>query len=200
MAGDPAAAGDDAEGMAAGWLAVGRAEQVPEPGDFATVDVGDEPMVIVRGVDGEVRVFSRVCRHRYADVLADVMGAVPATGRLERFTCPYHMWTYRLDGSLINAMDFARRREFDPGRYGLHPFPAQLSEDGVVYVNLTAETDAETEAETDAETDADAETGSETDAETGSETESETGTGSGGSDVGATTVAASMAARPGGQP
>lgn len=121
------------------WLGVGRLEQVPSAGDFLTLDIAGEPIVVVRGDDGQVRVFSRVCRHRYADVLADIYGDTPACGTIENFTCPYHLWTYRLDGSLITAFDFARRTEFEPARFGLRPIRSEIWQ-GFIFVNLDDDT------------------------------------------------------------
>jgi phenylpropionate dioxygenase-like ring-hydroxylating dioxygenase large terminal subunit len=122
------------------WVPVARVEQVPDTGSFLTVDVAGEALVVVRGQDGVVRALSRVCRHRYADVLADTSGAVPGSGCLENFTCPYHMWTYRLDGSLITAVDFAQRTTFEPEQYGLRPVRSQVWQ-GFVFVNLDDDSD-----------------------------------------------------------
>jgi phenylpropionate dioxygenase-like ring-hydroxylating dioxygenase large terminal subunit len=78
------------------WLCVGRAEQVSKPGDYYTIDVLGEPVVVVRGGDGIVRALNTVCRHRY-------MPVVEGAGNARRFTCPYHSWTYELDGRLAAA-------------------------------------------------------------------------------------------------
>ncbi|WP_235734378.1 aromatic ring-hydroxylating oxygenase subunit alpha [Nocardioides alcanivorans] len=121
------------------WHAIARVEQVPGRGDFITVDLLGEPLVVVRGTDEAVRVLSRVCRHRYADVTADRSGMVPACGTIERFECPYHMWTYRLDGSLLNAVDMQRRSEFDPALYSLPEVRSEIWQ-GFIFVNLDAET------------------------------------------------------------
>jgi phenylpropionate dioxygenase-like ring-hydroxylating dioxygenase large terminal subunit len=78
------------------WLCAGRADQVPDPGDFFTLDLLGDKLVIVRGTDAEIRVLSRVCRHRAAEV-------VRGSGNTRSFQCPYHAWTYRLDGELVGA-------------------------------------------------------------------------------------------------
>jgi phenylpropionate dioxygenase-like ring-hydroxylating dioxygenase large terminal subunit len=78
------------------WFCVGRASDVPNPGDFVPVTVGPDPLMIVRGDDGAVRVLSAVCRHR-GFVLVD------EPGNVNRFRCPYHAWTYGLDGRLQSA-------------------------------------------------------------------------------------------------
>ncbi len=79
------------------WIPVGRAEEVPRPGDFFAIEVAGEPLLIVRGDDGQVNAISAVCRHR---------GMLVAEGRghCERaFVCPYHAWAYGRDGRLIGA-------------------------------------------------------------------------------------------------
>lgn len=88
------------------WLCVGRDEYVPEPGDYYTIDVMGEPVVIVRGTDGKVRALNTACRHRF-------MPVVQGRGNLKRFTCPYHAWTYATDGRLIGAPHMEKSQVFD---------------------------------------------------------------------------------------
>lgn len=76
------------------WAAVGFGAQVPEPGDACPVDLAGWPLVMMRGEDGELRVFHNVCRHRGMRVLAE-----PAS-KLHALRCPWHGWTYGLDGTL----------------------------------------------------------------------------------------------------
>jgi phenylpropionate dioxygenase-like ring-hydroxylating dioxygenase large terminal subunit len=78
------------------WICVGRLEQVENPGDWFTVEIAGEPVVVVRGMDGTLRALSSVCRHRYFTV-------AEGRGRSTRFTCPYHLWVYELDGRLRGA-------------------------------------------------------------------------------------------------
>ena len=80
------------------WLCVGRESDLPETGDFFTHEIGDERILVVRGGDGVVRGFFNVCRHR-GSRLVDA----PRGEGLERLRCPYHAWTYALDGSLSHA-------------------------------------------------------------------------------------------------
>ena len=70
------------------WLCVGRAEYVPNPGDYYTIDVMGEPVIIVRGKDGEVRALNAVCRHRAMPVVQ--VKDTAERGNLARFICPYH--------------------------------------------------------------------------------------------------------------
>lgn len=83
--------------FAKSWLCVGRVDEVKNPGDFLRIDVGDEPLVMVRDQDMEIHVLSPVCAHR-AHIVCEGAGN---TGRILR--CPFHAWTYALDGRLIAA-------------------------------------------------------------------------------------------------
>ena len=79
-----------------GWICLCRAEEIAAPGDFLTRDMLGEPLIAVRGKDGEIRVLSNVCRHRGSRL-------VEGAGSAKKFTCPYHAWTYGLDGGLVVA-------------------------------------------------------------------------------------------------
>ena len=77
------------------WVFVGDLSQLQEPGDYVTETVGHEPVVVIRGRDGDLRAFTNVCPHR-ASTLVEGEGNC---GR--RLTCPYHGWTFELDGRLV---------------------------------------------------------------------------------------------------
>jgi benzoate/toluate 1,2-dioxygenase alpha subunit len=79
------------------WIYVGHASQVPNAGDFVTVDIAAKPVIMVRQTDGSIRVLMNRCAHKGTKVVSDFSGN---TGKV--FRCPYHAWTYRTDGSLIN--------------------------------------------------------------------------------------------------
>ena len=79
------------------WILVGHASEVARPGQYLTADVGYEPVVVVRGYDGVLRALSNVCRHRASTILEGA-GTVKRVMR-----CPYHAWTYDLDGQLAAA-------------------------------------------------------------------------------------------------
>lgn len=96
------------------WQYAGRADQVAEPGAFFTCDLGGVPVVVVRGKDGELRAFLNVCRHRGSLVCE-------GEGRRETLQCPYHAWTYDLDGSLRAAPRSDREPGFDKDGLGLVP-------------------------------------------------------------------------------
>jgi phenylpropionate dioxygenase-like ring-hydroxylating dioxygenase large terminal subunit len=94
------------------WLCVGRTSQVPEPGDYVSVTIVDEPLVVVRGKDGVVRVLSSVCQHRG-------MVVAEGAGRCGTFKCPYHHWIYGLDGRLLGAQSMERAAGFSKADHGL---------------------------------------------------------------------------------
>lgn len=79
------------------WIYVGHASQVPQAGDFITVDIAAQPVIMVRHTDGSIRVLLNRCAHKGTKVVSDFAGNTGKT-----FRCPYHAWTYRTDGSLIN--------------------------------------------------------------------------------------------------
>lgn len=80
-----------------GWLFVGHTCQIPEPGDYFTFNLDTDSLIVVRGDDGDVRALHNVCRHR-GTLVCDQ----PA-GRVGRFVCPYHQWTYARDGQLLSC-------------------------------------------------------------------------------------------------
>jgi phenylpropionate dioxygenase-like ring-hydroxylating dioxygenase large terminal subunit len=93
------------------WLFALPACELPKAGAYATLQVGAYPLVITRGNDGMIRAFHNVCRHRGQRLCAKETGSTP------RLVCPYHQWTYDLDGKLIYARDM--QDSFDPAQHGL---------------------------------------------------------------------------------
>ena len=93
---------------------VGHASQVAKPGDFFIVELIGEPLVLVRGLDGTLRGFYNVCRHR---------AGPPAEGCGSRklFRCGYHGWTYALDGALLAATEIEGVEGFRPEEFALRP-------------------------------------------------------------------------------
>tara|TARA_Y100001934_G_scaffold280396_1_gene386997 strand:- start:5276 stop:6328 length:1053 start_codon:yes stop_codon:yes gene_type:complete len=96
------------------WLIVGRVEEVPEPGNYFTFDIVDEPVVVTRGKDGQLNAVSNVCRHRGAKV-------VEGRGTAKVFSCPYHGWTYDIGGALIQTTFTDDVSEFDFDNCRLSP-------------------------------------------------------------------------------
>jgi phenylpropionate dioxygenase-like ring-hydroxylating dioxygenase large terminal subunit len=88
------------------WQYAGRADQAASPGDYFTCRAGDVPIVVVRDRGGELRAFVNVCRHRAHEVVA-------GEGNRATLQCPYHAWTYGLDGSLRAAPRSEREPNFD---------------------------------------------------------------------------------------
>jgi Rieske 2Fe-2S family protein len=96
------------------WLYAGRAECIPSAGDYFVVNVGAASVIVVRDETGDVRAFHNVCRHRGTLLCSEREGHLP--GRLR---CPYHAWTYRLDGTLAHAPHMDLVRGFDEAQYPL---------------------------------------------------------------------------------
>jgi len=104
------------------WQFVSRVDQLAEMGSFITADVAGEPILVARGDDGSLRAFYNVCRHHAARV------EPRAEGTASRFRCPYHGWTYALDGSLKALPGFDGVEDFDKSRNGLCPLRVETWE------------------------------------------------------------------------
>ena len=109
------------------WLFAIPACDIPRTGNHATLQVGEYPVVIVRGADGEIRAFHNVCRHRGQRLCSRQNGSSP------RLVCPYHQWTYDLDGRLLFARDMGP--DFDASKYNLKPVHCR-SDGGMVFICL----------------------------------------------------------------
>src|SRR3954469_6583357 len=104
------------------WQMVGRAEQVAKPGQYVTAEVGGEPIVAVRGADGVLRAFFNVCRHHAAAVMTE------PCGEAQHLRCPYHGWTYGLDGALKGVPEFDGVQSFEREKTGLMPLRVETWE------------------------------------------------------------------------
>ncbi len=113
------------------WLCAGRVEQIPNAGDWMTLDLLDDKLVVVRGADDRVRVLSRVCRHRGAELCE-------GRGNTRSFQCPYHAWTYGLDGRLVGAPLMDGAADFDRTRFGLPELRSEVWE-GWIFVSFDAD-------------------------------------------------------------
>jgi choline monooxygenase len=111
------------------WQAVARIDQLESPGQFVTATVAGEPVVVVRGSDAKLRAFYNVCRHHAMIVLSE------ACGHAHHMRCPYHGWTYSLEGELRGVTDFEGVLEFDRAQNGLVPVRLEAWEK-FVFVNL----------------------------------------------------------------
>jgi choline monooxygenase len=107
------------------WQMVGRADQVSEQGQYLTAELAGEPVAVVRGSDGLLRGFFNVCRHHAAQVLTEPQG------KTHLLRCPYHGWTYSLEGQLKGVPDFAGVCNFDKSSSGLAPIETEIWENFV---------------------------------------------------------------------
>ena len=112
----------------ANWFCVGRQDQVPKRGDYLAVDVVGEPIVLVRGADDTLRVLSNVCRHRW-------MKVCEGAGNAKALVCPYHSWSYHLDGRLRAAPEMSQTPGFASENVCLPVIRHEIWQ-GFVYINL----------------------------------------------------------------
>ena len=110
------------------WQLAGRIGQVRDPGQFFTTTIADEPVLIVRGNDGELRALSNVCRHRAGPV-------AKGEGKRPVLQCGYHGWTYALDGSLLKTPEMSGIECFDRDDFSLPAFRVDVWNE-LVFVNL----------------------------------------------------------------
>lgn len=113
------------------WVCVGREEDAEAPGHMFTAEVGRESVIIVRDTDGSIRGFFNVCQHRGTRLVTE--GAHSAAGPI---VCPYHSWTYDLDGRLRTAQHTKETPGFDRADLGLSPVATDVL-DGWVFVNVS---------------------------------------------------------------
>jgi phenylpropionate dioxygenase-like ring-hydroxylating dioxygenase large terminal subunit len=110
------------------WNFLGRADRVPNPGDYFTVTFAGVPLIIIRGKDDKLRAFANTCRHRGAAMLDN-------EGNCKAIRCPYHSWTYDLDGRLIVAPEMEQSPGFREEDYPL--IPVRLEQwAGFIFVNF----------------------------------------------------------------
>jgi len=109
------------------WLAVGHSCEIDQPGAYFTVKIGVDSLIIVRGRDQVIRAFYNTCRHRGSIICVD------AKGKRNALVCPYHQWSYSLDGSLIGAREMDDG--FDKSLYSLHQAQVQTAGD-IIYISL----------------------------------------------------------------
>ena len=125
------------------WLTVARADQVPEPGDYLVVEPAGQSVLLIRGRDGALRAVRNLCRHRGAVLRRADAGE--GAGRFgSAVSCPYHGWTYGLDGRLVGAPNLPEMPDLTKAEYGLHPVRL---EQWLGYVWLNLDPDAPSLAE-----------------------------------------------------
>src|SRR5512143_3483822 len=114
----------------AGWLFAGHSCQIPKPGDYFLYDVDGDSVIIVRDGDGQVQALYNVCRHR-GSIICEA-----AEGNVKRFICPYHQWTYALDGHLLVWRGM--QEGLDKSKLGLHHAHVREFE-GLIFMSLAQE-------------------------------------------------------------
>ena len=135
--------------LQAGWICLAHISQIPMPGDFLNVDVLGEPLIVVHGKDGEIRVLSRVCPHRAMDIMppgfgydghgpADARDGGSGAGHTRLFLCPYHHWSFELDGSLKGCPEMHKAEGFCRDEVGLKTFRSEVWQ-GFVFVNIAGD-------------------------------------------------------------
>lgn len=115
------------------WLCVGRDEWLDKPGDYFTTTHATEPIIIARGRAGEINAMSAVCQHR-------AMLVAEGSGNSRGFVCPYHHWSYDLDGSLVGAPAMSKTCNFDKAQFGLPKLRVE-NWHGFIFVNFDREAD-----------------------------------------------------------
>ena len=118
--------------FALSWQVVCHESDLPQPGDWHTLDYLGESVLVVRGRDCQLRAFANVCRHRGSRILDGSYGCS------KKFTCPYHAWTYELDGSLSGVPDSASYPTLDKAKSGLTSVAMEVWR-GFIFVRLKDE-------------------------------------------------------------
>jgi Rieske 2Fe-2S family protein len=114
------------------WHCAGHTSMVPNAGDFFTIEIGGESIIIVRGQDRQIRALVNVCRHRGSRVCTEKQG----TAKNGAFQCPYHAWTYDCSGALLRAR--LTPEEFNKDDYGLKQVALRESQ-GVLFITFSGQ-------------------------------------------------------------
>ena len=111
-----------------GWVGIGRGDRWTASGDYVAMDLGGVPVVVVRDEEGVLRAYANTCRHRSAQVME-------GEGHCTRMRCPFHFWTYGLDGRLMGAPSMQDTNDFERADHGLSEF-AIAERHGFAFVSL----------------------------------------------------------------
>ncbi len=128
---------DVARVIAPVWHAVDHVSRIPDPGDYFLFEIAGESIIVIRDRDHEVRAFYNVCRHRGSRICRE------KDGNVKLLTCPYHAWSFDLDGTLKAARLMSD--DFDPARYALHPCHVSVSE-GLIFLCIDTNKPADFDA------------------------------------------------------
>lgn len=116
------------------WIYVGRRENLSKPGDWMSLEIAGEPIVVTLAENNQLRAMSRVCSHRFMDVLAHES---KSCGHADTFVCPYHNWTYNMDGKLAGAPLMERNELFQRERETIRLRQYSVTDwRGFIFVNL----------------------------------------------------------------
>jgi len=116
------------------WIMAGREEEIPEPRHYKVVKIGTQSIVLVRDLEGRLRAFHNTCRHRGSILCTEEQGRLPGRS----LVCPYHSWTYSLDGELVGTPRQMESADFDRAAYPLFQV-AVGTWGGFVFVNLAGD-------------------------------------------------------------
>ena len=111
-----------------GWVGLGRADRWPDAGDYSAMDIAGVGLIVVRGKTGELKAFANSCRHRGSQILS-------GDGNCSKIKCPFHWWTYDLDGKLKVYSRMENAIDFNADEFGLVEFPLAES-DGFAFVSF----------------------------------------------------------------
>ena len=110
------------------WVFIGHVSRIPNIGDYFTVSIGDESIIVIRDKQNKINCFYNVCRHRGSHI------CIESEGSLRKLICPYHAWTYNLDGSLKNASMMSE--DFKKEDWSLIKCNKNIFE-GLIFINLS---------------------------------------------------------------
>jgi Rieske 2Fe-2S family protein len=110
------------------WLIAGMTCEIPTKGNYLTLQVGKNPIIVIRGAEGVVHAFHNVCRHRGSRLCTS------EKGKVAKLVCHYHQWTYELDGRLLFA-GTEMGADFDMKQYGLKPVNVKTA-GGYIFISL----------------------------------------------------------------
>ena len=110
-----------------GWLFAGHTCEIAKPGNYFTMEVDSDSIIIIRADEGIIHALHNVCRHRGSRICSE------ACGHVSRFVCPYHQWTYGLDGTLLACRGM--QADLDKSQFSLHPVHVKEVE-GLIFISL----------------------------------------------------------------
>lgn len=113
------------------WIGIGHAGRFGKSGDYEAITIADVPLIVLRDKDGKLRAFANSCRHRGARLLE-------GEGNCRGIKCPFHCWSYKLDGTLVGVPHAEEIEDFDKSQYGLIEFRAAEAS-GLAFVCLDAD-------------------------------------------------------------